>query len=118
MKRILVTVIALGITGTAQAGMINVSCSDSVNSLNKKSAKAFSVVCPVNCKTGSVWGTDVYTTDSSICVAAVHAGVIGTNGGMVKVKLLSGKPSYAGTSRNGVTTNQWNAFDKSFKVMK
>jgi hypothetical protein len=107
----------VGIAGAAQAAL-NVSCADSVNGLNKKNAKAFSVVCPVNCKTGSVWGTDLYTTDSSICVAAVHSGVIGSDGGAVKVTLKPGKPSYVGTARNGVTTSQWNAFDKSFTVSK
>lgn len=117
MKRIVAVAIVMGIAASANAAL-NVSCTDSVNGLNKKAAKSFSVVCPVNCKTGSVWGTDMYTTDSSICVAAVHAGVIGADGGPVKVTLAPGKPSYSGTARNGVTTSQWNAFDKSFKVSK
>lgn len=117
LRRIVAVAVVLSVSGAAHAAL-NVSCTDSVNGLNKKNAKAFSVTCPVNCKTGSVWGTDLYTTDSSICVAAVHAGVIGANGGPVKVTLKPGKPSYTGTARNGVTTSQWNAFDKSFTVSK
>ncbi len=117
MKRLIAVAVVLGVAGAAHAA-VNVSCTDSVNGLNKKNAKAFSVVCPVNCKTGSVWGSDVYTTDSAICVAAVHAGVIGANGGPVKVNLTAGKPNYTGTARNGVTSNQWAAFDKSFTVSK
>lgn len=117
MKHLIAIAVVLGVAGAAQAA-VNVSCGDSVNGLGKKNAKAFSVVCPVNCTTGSVWGTDVYTTDSSICVAALHAGVISANGGPVKVTLTAGKPSYAGTARNGVTTNQWATFDRSFKVSK
>lgn len=117
MRKFIAVAVVLGIAGAAQAA-VNVSCNDSVNGLNKKNAKAFSVVCPVNCKMGSVWGTDVYTTDSAICIAAVHAGVIAANGGPVKVKMTAGKPNYAGSVRNGVTTNQWAAFDKSFTVSK
>lgn len=117
MKRLIAVAVVLGIAGVANAA-INVSCTDSVNGLNKRNAKSFAVVCPVNCKMGSVWGSDVYTTDSAICVAAVHAGVIGDNGGPVKVTLKPGKPKYNGSSRNGVTTNQWAAFDKSFTVSK
>lgn len=117
MKRFILAAVVFGMAGVAQAA-VNVSCGDSVNGLNKKNAKAFSVVCPVNCKMGSVWGSDVYTTDSAICVAAVHAGVIGADGGPVKVKLTAGKASYAGTVRNGVTSNQWATFDKSFTVSK
>lgn len=117
VRKLLAVAIMLGFAASAQAAL-NVSCTDSVNGLNKKNTKSFSVACPVNCKTGSVWGTDVYTTDSSICVAAVHAGVIDATGGPVKITLKPGKPSYTGTARNGVTTSQWNAFDKSFTVSK
>jgi hypothetical protein len=117
LRRIIAIAVVVSCAGAAQAA-VNVSCTDSVNGLNKKNAKSFSVVCPVNCKMGSVWGTDMYTTDSSICVAAMHAGVISTDGGPVKVTLKPGKPSYVGTARNGVTTSQWNAFDKSFAVSK
>ena len=41
--------------------------------------------CPAKGATNqSIWGTDVYTDDSSVCVAAVHAGLINSrDGGMV-----------------------------------
>lgn len=98
--------------------VLNISCTDSIKSLNKTATPEFSVNCPVNCTSGSVWGVDTYTTDSAICVAAVHAGVIKTNGGAVKVKLLPGKDSYAGSPRNGVTTQGWGRYDQSFSVSK
>src|SRR5262245_19802711 len=43
--------------------------------------------CPGGGQTGAtVWGTDLYTDDSAICAAAVHAGKIGTySGGSVSV---------------------------------
>ena len=48
---------------------------------------------------GTVWGTDVYTDDSSLASAAVHAGVL-TLGqkGVVKVTLLAGQQAYQGST--------------------
>jgi len=66
---------------------------------------------------GTVWGTDIYTDDSSLAAAAVHAGVL-TLGqkGVVKVTLLPGQGFYQGTARNGITTANWNAWNASYKV--
>jgi hypothetical protein len=72
--------------------------------------------CPANSGTGngSVWGSGVYTTDSSICKAAVHAGAITASGGTVTVKKSAGCGSYSGSTANGVTTQSWGSFDSSF----
>lgn len=66
---------------------------------------------------GTVWGSDVYTDDSSLAKAAVHAGVLPLGQkGVVKVTFLPGQQAYQGSTRNGVTTANWNAFHRSFKV--
>ena len=72
--------------------------------------------CPANAGTGegSVWGSGVYTTDSNICKAAVHAGAVTSSGGTVTVKKTAGCGSYTGTTANGVTTQSWGSFDSSF----
>ena len=71
--------------------------------------------CPANGKAGSVWGTDVYTADSSICTAAVHAGKFTVDaGGPVTIELRPGESSYKGSSRNGITTNDYPAYGRSF----
>ncbi len=100
----------------APTDVINISCTDSVKSLGKTGTSDFAVVCPVNCTRGSVWGSDLYTTDSALCVAAVHSGVIKTDGGRVGVHLKPGQSSYTGTSRNGVTTGKWGAYGQSFQL--
>jgi len=46
---------------------------------------------------GSVYGMDIYTSDSSICRAALHAGVIGKPGGPVSVVTAAGRTAYART---------------------
>lgn len=66
---------------------------------------------------GSVWGTDVYTDDSSLATAAVHAGVLAEGEtGVVIVTILPGRSSYAGTTRNGVTTYDYGSWYGSYSV--
>ena len=62
---------------------------------------------------GTVWGSGPYTSDSDLCAAARHAGVIGKAGGRLVVLGLAGLPSYRGSLRNGVETHDWAAYDKS-----
>jgi hypothetical protein len=77
------------------------------------------VACAPNGNFGQVWGAGIYTADSSICTAAVHAGIIQQQrGGRVLVKMRAGLQSYVGTSRNGVTTQNYGAWDQSFSVSR
>ncbi len=99
-------------------GTMKVACTDSVKGLGKAGAAPFSVVCPSGCTSGSVWGSKTYTADSKICKAAIHAGVIGASGGMVKVKAQPGQASYVGTTQNGVTTSKWGSYGQGFTVSK
>lgn len=71
--------------------------------------------CPGGGSPGSVWGTDYYTTDSSVCTAAVHAGVINMGrGGSVTFFMSGGLSSYPGSSRNGVSTSTWGSYTSTF----
>lgn len=80
---------------------------------------------PLDCACGAettqmdapVWGTDVYSDDSSICRAALHAGAIDVNGGRVRVTPMAGRDNYQGGTRNGVTTQEWtSSHPRSFRV--
>lgn len=77
-----------------------------------------SVTLPVLATTsGSVWGSDVYTDDSSVAAAAVHAGVLAPGEfAFVKITLLPGQSRYDGSARNGVTSQAYDAWDGSFRV--
>ncbi len=67
--------------------------------------------------TGSIWGTDVYTDDSDLATAAVHAGVLRPGEkGIVKVTILPGQSEYTGSTKNGVTSYGYDAFDGSYSV--
>ncbi|GEN80340.1 LCCL domain-containing protein [Actinotalea fermentans] len=68
-----------------------------------------------------VWGGEdgQYTSDSSICVAAVHAGVItAADGGTVHVTMTPGLDTYGdGFEANGVTSVAWtDPWELSFEV--
>ena len=67
---------------------------------------------------GTVWGTDVYTDDSDIIRAAVHAGVIqnGENKN-VFIQIMPGQSSYQGTTRNGISTKSYGNWAGSYKFI-
>jgi hypothetical protein len=65
---------------------------------------------------GRIWGTDVYTDDSSLGTAAVHAGVLRVGERkQVRVTILPGQTSYQGSTRNGVTTGDWESWAGSYQ---
>ncbi len=65
------------------------------------------VSCPDGGTIRYAWGTDTYTADSSVCTAAVHAGLIGVDvGGDVYIEIVAGLQQYVGSERNGVTTQK------------
>lgn len=67
---------------------------------------------------GQVFGTDVYSERSAICRAALHAGVVGRNGGVVRVVSASGRNQYRGSQRNGVSTQQAGPAQYSFRFRR
>src|SRR5262245_44495238 len=75
----------------------------------------FTYGCPPAGTASSLWGTDTYTSDSSICTAAAHAGRITVaGGGAVTIEIAAGATSYTGSLRNGITSSSWGAYTCSF----
>ncbi|KAM3599721.1 uncharacterized protein V6R79_010309 [Siganus canaliculatus] len=76
------------------------------------------VHCPSGCAHASytVYGTTEYRGDSNICAAAIHAGVVRhSGGGDVTLMKTAGLDFYAGSTRNGITSRQYDGhFDTSF----
>jgi predicted nucleic acid-binding protein len=69
---------------------------------------------------GSVWGTDVYTADSRLAVAVVHAGVVREGErGLVRVTVVGGADqAYVGTARNGVSSFDYPSYPVAYRVEK
>lgn len=67
---------------------------------------------------GSVWGTDLYTSDSRLAAAAVHAGALREDErGLVRVTLLDGEGViYEGSPRHGVQTYDYANYPVAYRV--
>jgi len=71
-------------------------------------------MCPKNC-TGTLEGTKIYTSKSSICAAAVHSGMLSSGGGPVMVTVGHPQDIYTGSenckmSSVNDTTHDGNSF--------
>jgi hypothetical protein len=84
-------------------------------SLSSKDGDTFTLGCAPGGTAHSVWGSDIYTVDSSICTAAVHSGLITyQQGGTVTIELRAGRTVYGASERNGVTTSDFGPYHRSF----
>ena len=75
--------------------------------------------CPAGCadESYSIWGSDIYTLDSSVCAAAIHAGAFAdADGGTVLATWQPGQESYASTERNAILTMDYGSWGNSFMV--
>ena len=78
----------------------------------------FDYDCPAGGQLRFVWGTDVYTDDSSVCTAGVHVGVITLEqGGTVTIEIRPGQDAYSATERNGVETLDYGPWGGSYVVI-
>jgi LCCL domain len=83
-----------------------------------KNGQLFDYDCPPNGTAGVIWGTMVYTDDSSVCTAAVHQGHITLEaGGTVWISIRPGLAAYAATTRNGITSEPWPEWEGSFVIV-
>lgn len=111
-----IVVATLLVSGSAFA--IPATWSTSVTPWKHQMGRTLTFHCPgggSNSKT--IYGTGVYTADSGICVAAVHWGMIGWNGGMVTIRIGGDNPHYPGTFRNGIKSRRWGFYRWSFTFL-
>uniref|UniRef100_A0A671F065 Vitrin n=1 Tax=Rhinolophus ferrumequinum TaxID=59479 RepID=A0A671F065_RHIFE len=78
----------------------------------------FVVKCPAGCQDPKyhVYGTDVYSSYSSVCAAAVHSGVLDNSGGKILVRKVAGQSGYRGSYSNGVQSLSLPRWRESFIV--
>lgn len=70
-------------------------------------------------QTGGLYGTDMYTGDSTVACAAVHAGVIKPGQTKVlKVKITGQQVSFTGSVRNGMSSSSYGSYSTSYKFVK
>jgi len=99
----------LRVPKNTNAGMV--SCSDSYVSVFGISMETHLLQCPAGCLNEAktdVYGCGVYTTDTPICLAAIHAGTLTDAGGIVTVYGRVGLPTFERCSRNSVVSVERN----------
>jgi hypothetical protein len=65
---------------------------------------------------GPVWGTDIYTGDSSVCTAAVHAGLIKPGDtAVLRVVVVEAPERFDGSLRHGVTSHEFGRYGTAFR---
>jgi hypothetical protein len=66
---------------------------------------------------GPVWGSDIYTGDSALAVAAVHAGAVKLRETrVVRITVVEPLTSYKGTTRHGATTQSYGLYHTAYRV--
>lgn len=111
--------LALLLAGTGASGaqqqQLRTEWSKNVTEFRGQVGRRVTLVCPPQGQLGDVWGTDTYTDDSPVCVAAVHAGKITVGGGgAVTILIDSGRAGYTASARNGVASKTFGQWQGSF----
>ena len=103
--------------GVTELTATELTCEANGQSLPGDPGATHLVTCPSSCNTATIWGTDVYSDDSAVCMAAIHAGAISLEmGGTVLVTIADGLDSYASSTENGISSSDWGAWTRSFTV--
>jgi len=95
------------------AGPNTQGCPDTAAGLRGTGQTVSCVCAAAQTSGGQVWGSGPYTDDSSLCRAAVHAGVVPVSGGAIRFQVTAGLPGYQGSQRNGVSTSGYGAWHGS-----
>jgi hypothetical protein len=66
---------------------------------------------------GQLWGTDIYSGDSTIGAAAVHAGLLKAGEtDLFRVTVVTPPEKFPGTVRNGVTSTEYGRYQYAWKL--
>jgi hypothetical protein len=101
----------------AQQASLGVTGSQSAAPFRHQIGRRVTYVCPAITPSNdiAVWGTKVYTFDSSVCLAAIHAGKLrAEQAGAVTFTMGPGVASFTKAEQNGVRSDGYGPYDSSF----
>ncbi|XP_039252538.2 retinoschisin-like [Styela clava] len=115
-EKMLLTFVSTCLFSVIIADIRTLRCSDEARRFTEFHNGLLNAKCVKGCLTSSVpvKGSIVYTDDSSICKAAIHAGVINNDGGSVQVRRLPGRRYYSSTVHNGIKSTHADHWTHSF----
>ncbi len=65
-----------------------------------------------------IWGTGIYTSDSTLAMAAVHAGVLKMGEtGVVRVTIVAPPPIFAGSTQHGISSSPYGPFSGAYQIV-
>ena len=86
---------------------------------SREAGRQFVFDCPRGGRAERVTGTDIYGETSSVCTAAVHAGIITlADGGRVTAEIRPGRDTFSGSPRNGITSVSYGRMTNSFVFVR
>lgn len=100
---------------------VNADWERDAQDLHGHNGQRYAYICPAAPPSASdnIWGTDLYTDDSGVCTAAVHAGILTkAQGGVAYIEIHPGASSYAGSTRNGITSNPYATWTGSYVFVR
>lgn len=106
-----------GYTPTASGPIAPITWRDTPDGLGHGSAigTILHFACgPNSAPLGTIWGVGPYTSDSPVCVAAQHRGLITGAGGTVTVVITGPMDSFASSTAYGVTSSSYPAWPRSY----
>jgi hypothetical protein len=102
------------VTGDPIKTPCDLKATDFATTNHAELGKPILVSCPTACADGAVWGTDVYTDDSAVCRALVHAGAFPSTGGKGAITFARSQLTYVGSQRNGIESQDYGKWGRSF----
>jgi hypothetical protein len=102
------------------AAPVQADWSSTPKNLRQESAlkQEFRVFCPAATTLYTVYGSNPYTSNSSICTAALHSGMFVQGTAVyVSYRIAPGYQSYPGSTNWGVTTFPWGQWNSSFVIL-
>lgn len=110
---------AAGAAQTAGIAPVRASWETTATQFRDRTGARIAYQCPAGGTAHTIWGTDIYSDDSSVCTAGVHVGAITlSRGGTVVIQMRPGESAYSGSTHNGVQSSSYSSWDGSFSVVR
>ncbi len=101
------------------AEAVSLTWTSRIITFSRESGRQLVFDCPRGGRAERVTGTDIYGETSSVCTAAVHAGLITlTDGGRVTAEVRPGQDTFSGSRRNGITSVSYGRMTNSFVFVR
>jgi hypothetical protein len=102
----------------SQQAVIGADEGTTAAAFRNQAGKVVTFVCPAISTYRAIWGTDVYSYDSDICTAAVHASALQPGiPGQVTIKIGAATNAFDALQRNGVTSLSYGAADTTYSFV-